>query len=86
MQCKDNKNHRRFNPTALFFDWIECYYSFLKLVWKMEPTLKECIHLFIIFLVVKMGHFFGPLDTKNPPQAILRGILVEHRRIELLTF
>ena len=34
----------------------------------------------------KNGTFFGPLDTKNPPQTILRGIFVEHRRIELLTF
>ena len=29
---------------------------------------------------------FVALDTKNPPQTILRGIFVEHRRIELLTF
>ena len=70
MQCKDNKNHRLFNPTALFFDWIECYYSFLKLVWKMEPTLKECIHFFIIYLVVKMGHFLGHQIRKIPLRLI----------------
>ena len=28
----------------------------------------------------------GCIHTKNPPQTILRGIFVEHRRIELLTF
>jgi len=37
---------------------------------------------FIIYLAVKMGHFFGPLNTKNPPQTDLRGIFVEHRRFE----
>ena len=29
---------------------------------------------------------FDTLYTKNPPQTNLRGIFVEHRRIELLTF
>ena len=30
--------------------------------------------------------FFVTFYTKNPPQTTLRGIFVEHRRIELLTF
>ena len=35
---------------------------------------------------LKKWDIFGPLYTKNPPQIVLRGIFVEHRRIELLTF
>ena len=31
-----------------------------------------------------MGHFLGHYNTKNPPQADLRGIFVEHSRIENL--
>ena len=31
-------------------------------------------------------YYFPKLSKKNPPQTNLRGISVEHRRIELLTF
>ena len=34
----------------------------------------------------KIVTLFVTPPTKNPPQITLRGIFVEHRRIELLTF
>ncbi len=44
------------------------------------------VHNFFNPLANKNGPLFGPFYTKNPPQTDLRGIFVEHRRIELLTF
>ncbi len=32
------------------------------------------------------GTYYWPPDTKNPPQTILRGIFVEHRGFEPLTY
>ena len=54
--------------------------------WKEVPNLYTTVRNFFNLLLFKNGTLFGPLYTKNPPQTTLRGIFVEHRRIELLTF